>query len=124
MSTVKRAEVPLTPMGACGQYYVAHGENVMMVSVEFDGCPTDEPIPLHSHPHEQITYVVEGEMIFYLDGEPHRMQAGDMIVTPSNVPHTIRMLTPRLRVVDVFTPLRDDLIAQARQFADATKGDA
>ncbi len=121
MSTIKRAETPLTPMGPCGKYYIAHGENVMIVAVEFADCPTDEPIPLHSHPHEQITYVVEGEMIFYLDGEPHRMQAGDMIVTPPNVPHTIRMVSPRLRVVDTFTPLRDDLIAQARQFARPTE---
>ncbi len=120
MSVIKHDQTPLTPMGDCGKYYVAHGENAMLLAVEFSDCPTDEPIPLHSHPHEQITYVVEGEIIFYLDGEPHRMQAGDMIVTPPNVPHTIRMLSPRFRAVDVFTPLRDDLIAQARQFAHNT----
>lgn len=33
--------------------------------IDFDDGPTSEPDPPHSHPHEQVSYVSEGEIIFF-----------------------------------------------------------
>jgi len=66
---------------------------------------TSEPDPPHSHPHEQVTYVVEGELIFYLDGEPHQLEKGDMFTVPPDIPHTVQLLTQHVRLLDSFTHL-------------------
>ena len=45
---------------------VAHTENLMMVVWDFTDGPAGEPDPLHSHPHEQVTYVVQGQVLFFI----------------------------------------------------------
>ena len=51
----------------------------MTVLIDFHNGPWDEPEPPHSHLHEQTSYVVEGEIIFYCEGEPDQhLEPGDM----------------------------------------------
>jgi quercetin dioxygenase-like cupin family protein len=82
----------------------------MAVVIDFEDGPHAEPDPPHSHPHEQVTYVAEGELYFFVDGEPHRLGPGDLIAVPGRVPHTIQLLTKTARLVDTFTPVRDDFL--------------
>lgn len=90
--------------------YMTQTEHLMMVVMDFTDGPASQPDPPHSHPHEQVTYVVEGEVRFFLDGRPSRLKAGDLVSIPGNVPHCIQVLTPRARLVDVFTPIREDFL--------------
>ncbi len=84
-------------------------ENLMTVVIDFEN-PMTEPDPPHSHPHEQITYVAEGELWFYIGNEKFRLQKGDMIKIPSEAEHTIQTLTPNVRLIDSFSPIRTDFI--------------
>ncbi len=61
----------------------------MMVVIDFRDGPRAAPDPPHSHPHEQITYVAAGEIIFFLDGRPTRLGPGDITTIPSGVPHCV-----------------------------------
>lgn len=90
--------------------YLGHTDHLMMVVIDFDDGPTESPDPPHDHPHEQVSYVAEGKVIFFLDGEPVELSKGDMYMVPPNVPHSIQLLTKHVRLIDTFTPLREDFL--------------
>ena len=86
-------------------------DNLMLTIIEFTNGPWNEPEPFHSHPHEQITYVAQGEIIFFCeDRTQQHLKAGDVFAVPSGKKHTIKVLTERVRLIDSFTPLREDFL--------------
>jgi len=64
-------------------------------------------LPEHSHPHEQVVHLIEGEMVLTLDGHRNTLASGSLLVIPSNVPHSGRTVSAS-RVLDVFHPVRED----------------
>lgn len=67
-------------------------------------------VPLHHHENEQITYILEGALKFWVgseDAEPIVVRAGEVLVLPSNLPHKAEALEDTLDV-DIFTPPRQD----------------
>lgn len=88
-----------------------YGENIMTVVIDFDNGPWSEPDLPHQHVHEQTSYVAEGELIFYCEGEEDQpLKAGDMFFVPSGKMHTIKVLSPKVRLVDSFNPIRKDFL--------------
>lgn len=82
------------------------GESLMFMEVHFvAGAEGYE----HSHPHEQLSYCMKGELIFQLDGEPTTIKAGESIVIKSGVRHGVTAVQDSV-LLDVFTPLRQDLL--------------
>lgn len=66
-------------------------------------------LPSHSHMHEQIMTLLDGEFELTVAGEPHHMVAGDVVVIESNVEHSGRSITD-CRAMDVFSPVREDYL--------------
>ncbi len=66
---------------------------------------------VHSHPHEQLTYVAYGEMEFRIGDKLHIVKEGESIYIPSEVEHGVRALRPSM-LFDTFTPIREDLLAK------------
>lgn len=64
-------------------------------------------LPEHSHPHEQISSVLEGQFEMTVAGETQILEAGMVAVIPSGVAHSARALTA-CRVVDAFHPAREE----------------
>ncbi|TAG12227.1 MAG: cupin domain-containing protein [Sphingobacteriia bacterium] len=64
-------------------------------------------LPLHSHIHEQVSYVLEGEFELTVEGVAHRLTVGQVFVIPSNIPHSGIGITDCF-ILDVFTPVRED----------------
>jgi quercetin dioxygenase-like cupin family protein len=64
-------------------------------------------LPAHSHMHEQVTQVQEGEFELTVDGVTTKLERGMTMVIPPNVPHSGRALTT-CKVLDVFWPVRLD----------------
>jgi len=90
---------------------IIYTPDLMTVIVDFTDGPWAEAEPFHTHPHEQTSYVAEGEIIFYCEGEPEQhLQPGDMFAAFSGQKHTIRLLTPKARLIDSFNPIRQDFI--------------
>ena len=79
--------------------------HLMMVVFDFADGPAAQPDPPHAHPHEQVTYVAEGEVLFFIDAVSRRLGPGDMVAVAPDRSHTIQLLTPRARLVDTFTPI-------------------
>ena len=64
-------------------------------------------VPLHQHPHEQVTYVLEGRFEFTVGDQTTLLEPGMAALIPGGVMHGGRTLTA-CRVLDVFSPARDD----------------
>jgi len=64
-------------------------------------------VPEHSHPNEQLTYILEGKLRFYLDDEVVDVGAGEVLHIPAHVAHKAEALEDTLDV-DVFHPPRED----------------
>ena len=83
------------------------GDRMMLAHVYLKkGCV----VPKHSHENEQLTYILEGALRFWIgeDGaEEVVVRAGEVLHIPSNVPHKAQALEDTLDV-DVFSPPRQD----------------
>lgn len=86
------------------------GERMMIAHVYFE---SGEEVPRHSHENEQLTYILSGALRFWFganDEQEVTVQAGEVVVIPSNVPHRAVALEETLDV-DVFSPPRQDWLA-------------
>ena len=111
MAVLKFNDVPYEIVREGLQRKIIHTDNLMTVLIDFSDGPWDKPEPPHSHPHEQTSYVAEGEIIFLCEGEADQhLKAGDMFAAPSGRPHTIQLLTEKARLVDNFNPVREDFL--------------
>jgi quercetin dioxygenase-like cupin family protein len=64
-------------------------------------------IPSHSHPHEQVGYVVSGKVIMTVDGQDYVLESGDSYAAPSNIMHSAKILDETI-IIDTFSPPRED----------------
>ncbi len=67
-------------------------------------------VPLHSHENEQLTYILEGTLRFWLgedQSEVVDVRAGEVLHIPSWLPHKAEALETTLDV-DIFAPPRQD----------------
>jgi len=83
------------------------GQRTMIAHVYFK---KGDDVPTHSHENEQITYILSGALHFWFGvDEAHEVtvQAGEVVVIPSMVPHRALALEDTLDV-DVFCPPRQD----------------
>ncbi len=83
------------------------GERMMLAHVYLD---KGAIVPKHSHENEQITYILEGALRFWI-GEDQKEEivvgVGEVLHIPSNVPHKAEALEDTLDV-DIFSPPRQD----------------
>jgi quercetin dioxygenase-like cupin family protein len=110
MATFTYEQLPVTPIREGAERRLAHGDNLMMVVVDFHDGPQARPDPLHAHPHEQVSYVAAGEIVFVMEGQQVRLKAGGVFVVPSGRPHAIQLLSEHARLIDCFTPIREDFL--------------
>ena len=66
--------------------------------------------PMHSHPHEQLTYVLSGRFSFTIDGVTKEVSAGDTLYKKPNVEHGCACLEAGT-LLDTFTPQREDFLS-------------
>ena len=91
---------------------ISYLKEMMAAVIEFTDGPMDQPEEPHSHPHEQVSYVAEGSLYVFIGDEKSLLQKGDLFLVPSNVPHSIQTLTEKVKLIDVFTPLREDFLPE------------
>ena len=72
-------------------------------------------VPLHSHENEQITYILEGALKFWIDDKEIVVHAGEVLCIPSNMPHKAEALEDTVDV-DIFNPPREDWITKTDEY--------
>jgi quercetin dioxygenase-like cupin family protein len=85
--------------------FTAAGENLMISIVELQPNSVVEP---HSHPHEQMGILLEGEFTFTIGGHTKKITPGEIWRIPSNVVHSVVNGPKFSKAIDVFCPVRED----------------
>lgn len=67
----------------------------------------DVIVPEHAHASEQITYILEGALKFWIEGAELEVRAGEILVIPPGLPHKAIALEDTLDL-DLFSPIRQD----------------
>jgi len=83
------------------------GEGLMLSYVTFEPRGIVEP---HSHPHEQMGLLLEGELEFTIGDETSLVRPGQMWRIPGNVKHGCQAGEQGAKALDVFHPVRKDYL--------------
>ena len=88
---------------------LAYGGSLMLTQFTFAAGAIAE---WHSHPHEQVSCIVSGEIDYCTEGHPPvRLTAGGSFYVPPNLRHRVVAILPTV-IVDVFTPQREEFIVK------------
>jgi len=87
--------------------YTKAGEQMMLSLVEFQ---PGAVVEAHSHPHEQVGMVLEGQAHFFVGDEDKILGPGDMYTIPGGVTHRVVALEEGVKALDIFHPVRDDYL--------------
>ena len=77
-------------------------------------------VPEHSHHNEQLTYILDGALKFWIDGREIVVHAGEVLCIPANMPHKAEALEDTVDL-DVFNPPRADWINKTDQYLRGEK---
>jgi quercetin dioxygenase-like cupin family protein len=100
-------DIPAEPMKGSITRQLITSQRMMIAHVRLK---KGDEVPKHSHENEQITYILEGALHFWLGAKGDReviVRAGEVLVIPSNLEHRAVALEETLDV-DVFNPPRQD----------------
>lgn len=105
---VENKQVVLTDLGGgIVRKVLAYGENLMSVELHFD---KDAVGAKHSHPHEQIGYIVSGSLLYRESGKEDKvLVSGDTYYVEPDVEHGVVALEETV-LLDIFTPMRKDFV--------------
>lgn len=81
-----------------------HGEKAMLVRFDLK---KGALIAEHSHPNEQITYIVSGSVKARVQGKERIVRKGEVLIIPPDVPHSFEALEDTVDF-DLFSPPRQD----------------
>lgn len=105
---VYNSECKLEDLGSgVSRKILAHNGTMMQVEVFFEEGAIG---PMHSHPHEQLTYVLSGEFKFTIGDETKMVKVGDTLYKEPNIMHGC-VCTKKGVLLDTFTPQRADFLA-------------
>ncbi len=102
MDKIKNIKPKEIVPGITGHY--AHGKSLTFGYIEIK---KGAVLPEHHHVHEQITYILEGQLDMIIGGVPCPLTTGMFHIIPSNTPHSANAPVD-CKVIDVFNPVRED----------------
>ena len=109
--------IPLEDLNPLLQRQFVVGQEIMLARVLLKkGCI----VPEHSHHNEQLTYILEGTLKFWIDGKEIVVNAGETLCIPSNMPHKAEALEDTVDL-DIFAPPRADWINRTDQYLRGKK---
>jgi unsaturated pyranuronate lyase len=119
---VNKEQMPhFSPMDKITMHVFSGGRAMFnIVTIEAGGT-----VPKHSHPHEQMGTVLDGEIHLKVgadDAEPWVLRPGDYYTIAPNVPHSATVGPNGVVALDIFAPPREDYIAQANAGANTAEG--
>jgi quercetin dioxygenase-like cupin family protein len=104
--------IPLEDLNPLLQRQFVVGQEIMLARVLLKkGCI----VPEHSHHNEQVTYILEGALKFWIDGREIVVNAGEVLTIPSNMPHKAEAMEDTVDL-DIFNPPRADWINKTDQY--------
>lgn len=103
------ADVPVEQIGEGIKRQIIVGDQLMVCRLSIAPYVVTAA---HDHPHEQLTLIEQGRVLFTIENEERVMQAGDILHFPSGCWHGATMLDEEVILIDIFTPIREDFLSQ------------
>lgn len=103
--------VPVENIGEGIERQMVTGENVMICRLRF---APRVVTPAHDHPHEQVTMVERGPVLFTIGDEQRIADTGDILHFPPGVWHGATMLDEEVLLIDIFSPIREDFLVSSK----------
>lgn len=105
---VENKDIPVTDLGGgVTRKVLSYSKNLMTVELHFE--PGSKGAP-HSHPHEQIGYIISGKLIYKEEGQEDKLLCtGDTYYVRPNAVHGIDVIEETM-LLDIFTPMREDFV--------------
>ena len=105
---VENKSIPSTDLGGgVTRKVLAYSKNLMTVELHFEKGAVGAP---HSHPHEQIGYIISGKLVYQEEGQADKiLETGDTYYVAPNVVHGVQILE-ETKLLDIFTPMREDFV--------------
>lgn len=97
--------------GGMSRKVLSYSDNLMAVELHFEKGAIGAK---HSHPHEQIGYIISGKLVYQEEGcEDKILQTGDSYYARPNVVHGVEALEDT-KLLDIFTPMRRDFVEEKK----------
>jgi quercetin dioxygenase-like cupin family protein len=104
---IKSSDVPVEEVAnGLRRQIMGYDSDIMLVKVDFDTGGIGEP---HTHPHQQVSYVVSGKFEVTINDKTEVLGPEDAFIVPSNVLHGAVCLEAGT-LIDTFSPLREDFL--------------
>ncbi len=104
--------IPLEELNPLLQRQFVVGQEIMLARVLLKkGCI----VPEHSHHNEQVTYILDGALKFWIDGKEIIVNGGEVLTIPPNMPHRAEALADTVDF-DVFNPPRADWMNKTNSY--------
>jgi len=85
---------------------LAYSPQIMAVEIKFEAGGIGE---IHTHSHDQVSYIVSGVFLYTNDGDTKEVRAGDSLYFAPGTEHGVECIEAGC-LLDVFTPLREDFL--------------
>jgi len=102
-------DVPLIELSPGSKSHIVSAE---MITLSFVIAEPGIHFASHRHEPEQFMIVIDGACDTVLEGKLYHLEAGDVLLVPSNFEHGNYISERGLRMIEVFSPPRQDLVAK------------
>ena len=101
------ASIPVERIADGIERQMIWGERLMVCRLRF---APHVVTAVHSHPHEQITLVEKGRILFTIEDQERVVASGDVLHFPPGVRHGATILDEEAVLIDIFSPIREDFL--------------
>ncbi len=102
-------DVPLVELAPGLKSHIVSAEKM---TVSFATAEPGSKVGIHQHEAEQILVVMDGTCDAVVAGRLYRLGQGDVVIIPPNIEHGVYVSDTGCRVIDIFSPSRQDLVAK------------
>jgi quercetin dioxygenase-like cupin family protein len=109
---IRYSEVPAIELTSNIKAHIISGGKI---TLSFASAEPNAVLPPHRHENEQMLIVMDGSIDLVIEGKQYQVEKGDVIVLPSNTEHGAYFTDKGARVLDVFSPPRQDFVARLEE---------
>jgi quercetin dioxygenase-like cupin family protein len=106
-------QIPTNEVAPGVRIRAPYGENLMLSLLEMD---EGAVVNRHHHPHEQGGILLEGRMELSIGDDTRMVEPGEAYLIPPNLPHRAVAIGGPAKVLDIFSPIREDYVDLANSY--------
>jgi len=115
---IRYKDVPAVELAPGLKTHIISAEKI---TLSFVSAEPNAQLPPHRHANEQMMLVLDGDGDYIIEGKLYHVQKGDVVVLPPNTEHGGYDSNTGCRIIDVFSPPRQDFVAKLEEVKKSQK---